>query len=113
MFLTKVFHHAPHDTECQRADAERGERAHQKVGGRVGQCEAGAEGHIRREAHGALRHEREKHAREDQADNLSDTSQPRALLMRIVTGAWLRLTAVRRVHAFASPDWQPQITLEP
>ena len=74
--MAEVSHHAPHHTECQRADAERGERAQEKVGGRVGQCEAGAEGHIGRETHGALRKKRQNRAGEEPPGNLPGAAQP-------------------------------------
>ena len=111
MLAAIVPYHAPCRTECQRADADRGERAQEEVGGGVGQSEAGAEGHIRREAHRALRQEREKRAGDDQAGNLSDAAQPRAPLTRIVTSAWLPWTAAMRVYAFASFEWQPHCVL--
>ena len=106
MFLAKVFHHAPRRAECERADAERGDRPQESIGGSRRHCEAGAEGHIGREAHGALRKQCERCAGQQPAGSLPGAAQPCAPLMHTVT-SWLPLTAAMRAHAFASFGWQP------
>ena len=107
LFVLPAIYHAPNYAQCQCANAERGEYAHEDMCGRIRQRYSRAEGHIGGEAYGTLWHEREQRAGDDPPGNLPDATQPRSLLKRIATGVQLPLAAVGRVHAFASFDWQP------
>jgi hypothetical protein len=89
LFVLTAAYHAPDDAQCQRADAERGERAHEDVRRRTRHREPGAKSHIGREAERALRQEREQGAGQYPPDNSSDATPPG--FTRIVTGARLSL----------------------
>jgi hypothetical protein len=87
LFIVTAIYHAADYAQCQRADAKRGECAHQNVGGRTRHREPGAKSHIRRKANWTLRHECEQGSRQNPTGSFPRSMPQGLLLTRFVLSA--------------------------
>ena len=76
LFLESAIYQASDNPQCQRADAEHRERAHENLSGPVGHCEPRPQSHIGGKAHGTFGQQGEKRAGDDDASRFSGTNEP-------------------------------------